>query len=65
MQRRGLTKMTRPPGGVSPWPWLAVDVYDSFVPMNFTVADLQIEVAIWARTNPGLVVHSGTLATEI
>lgn len=43
----------------------AVDVYDWLVPMNFPIADLQIEVAIWVRADPGLVVHSGTLSAKI
>lgn len=42
-----------------------IDVYDRFVPMNFTIANLHIEVTIWARANPGLVVYSGTLAAKI
>ncbi len=44
---------------------LAVDVYDRLVPVNFTVADLQVEVAIRACADPCFVVHCGTLPTKI
>jgi hypothetical protein len=44
---------------------LAIDIENRFVPVNFTVTDLHVEVAFGVRADPRLVVNRGSLTAEI